>query len=87
MYLSAPKRNPPTQSKAENHARATRRLQIEKIEDRLLEQRIKDVETELRSSGASRKDVRKTHSEGVRHFFFRKACQWRSEKIENDLLQ
>ena len=53
----------------------------------MLEQRIKDVEAELRSSGASRKDVRKTHSEGVRHFFSRKACQWRAEKIENDLLQ
>lgn len=80
MYLSAPKRNPPTQSKAENHAGATRRLQIEKIEDRLLEQRIKDVETELRSSGASRKNVRKTHSEGVRLFFFLKSLSMASRE-------
>ena len=53
MYLSAPKHNLPTQSKAESHARDARRLQIEKREEHLLEQRIKDVEIELRSSGAS----------------------------------
>lgn len=40
----------------------------------------------LRSSGASRKDIRKTHSEGVKHFF-RETCQWQAEKIENYLLQ
>ena len=85
MYLSAPKRNPLTQSKAESHVRAARRLQIEKREERLLEQRIKDVEIELISSGASRKDIHEIHSEGVQHFF-RKARRWRAEKIENDLL-
>lgn len=52
----------------------------------MLEKRIKDVEAELRSLGASQKDVRKTHSEGVQAFF-RKARRWRAEKIENDLLQ
>ena len=44
------------------------------------------MEIELRSFGASRKDVRETHSEGVKHFF-RKARPWRAEEIENDLLQ
>lgn len=86
MYLSAPKCNLPIESEAEKQARAMQRLQIEKKEERLLEKRIKDVEAELRSSGASRKDVRETHSEGVQ-VFFRKARRWRAEKIENDLLQ
>lgn len=44
------------------------------------------MEIELRSFGAFRKDVRKIHSEGVQHFF-RKARQWRAEKIENNLFQ
>lgn len=42
------------------------------------------MEADLRNSGASRKDVRKTHSD---KFFFRKARRWRAEKIENNLLQ
>lgn len=45
------------------------------------------MEAELRSSGASRKDVHKIHSESVQVFFSRKARRWRAEKIENDLLQ
>ena len=85
-YLSAPTKNrsPPTEAK--NRARTKRRLEIEKKEARLLEQRIKEVETEMRNLGASRKDIHEVHSEGVQHFFW-KARRWRSEEQENNLLQ
>lgn len=39
MYLSAPKCNPPIESEAEKQARAMRRLQIEKKEERLLKKK------------------------------------------------
>ena len=45
------------------------RLQIEKKEARLLEQRVKEVEADMKIQGASRKDIRKVYSEGVQHFF------------------
>ena len=85
-YLSVPKPNLPIESESAKQDCTRRRLHIEKKEGHLLEKRIKDVEAELRSFGASRKDVRETNSEGVKAFF-RKARRWRVEKIENDLLQ
>lgn len=45
------------------------RLQIEKKKEPLLEKRIKDVEAELRSFRAFRKDIHKTHSKGIQVFF------------------
>lgn len=65
MYLSTSKCNLPIKSETETQACAMQKLQIEKKEKHLLEKRIKNVETELRSFGASQKDVCKTHSEGV----------------------
>ena len=52
----------------------------------MLEQRIKEVETEMRNLGASRKDIHEVYSEGVQLFFW-KARRWRSEDQENNLLQ
>ena len=86
LYLLAPIPKPPPPNEADNCARAIQRLRIEKKEERLLEQRIKDIETGLRSCGASRKDIREIHSEGVQHFF-RKARRWRTKQVENNLLQ
>ena len=63
-----------------------RRVEIEKKEERLLEQRVKEIETEMRHLGATRKEVQESHNEGVQAFF-RKAPRWRSEKFEEDLLQ
>lgn len=77
---------PLPESNADHGARLKRRTKIEKKEERLLEQRIKDIEADLRNLGASRQDVRETHNEGIRDFF-RKARRWRAEKIENDVLQ
>lgn len=45
------------------------RLQIEGKKERLLEKSIEDVEAELRSFRASRKDIHKTHSKGIQVFF------------------
>lgn len=69
-----------------NCAHATRRQKTAREEEGLLEKRIKEIEAELRSLGASRKDIREIHGAGVREFF-NKARRWRAENIENDLLQ
>lgn len=42
---------------------------LRKNRERLLEKRIKEVEAELRSFRASRKDIHKTHSKGIQVFF------------------
>lgn len=85
-YLLAPKCSLPIKNKAEKQARAVRKLQIEKKKEHLLEKRVKNVEAELISFRASQKDVHKTYSEDVQ-IFFQKACWWRVERIENNLLQ
>ena len=53
-YFLAPIPKPPPPNEVDNHARTIRRLRMEKKEERLLEQRIKDIETGLKSCGASR---------------------------------
>ena len=63
-----------------------RRVEIEKKEEQLLEQRVKEIETEMRHLGATQKEVQELHNEEVQAFF-RKARRWRSEKFEKDLLQ
>lgn len=68
-YTSAPKTSLRLEKKVDEDARAIRRLQIEKKEGLLLEKRIKEVEAELRNSGACRKDILEIHKEGVQHFF------------------
>lgn len=57
-----------------------------KKEARLLKQRIKEVEIEMRNQRASQKDIHEVHCEGVQHFLW-KARQWQSEEQENNLLQ
>lgn len=47
------------------------RLKIEKKEARLLKQRIKEVETEMRNQGAFQKDIHEVHSKGVQHFLWK----------------
>lgn len=63
-----------------------RRAEIGKKEEQLLEQRVKKIEKEMRHLGAMQKEIQESYSEGVQAFF-RKACRWRSEKFEEDLLQ
>lgn len=57
-----------------------RRVEIGKIEERLLEHRIKEIETEMRHLGATRKEVQESHNEGVQAFF-RKARRLAFRKI------
>ncbi len=85
-YLSAPTKNRSPPTEAGNRACTMQRLKIEKKEARLLKQRIREVEIEMRNQRVSQKDIHEVHSEGVQHFLW-KARQWQSEEQENNLLQ
>lgn len=86
IYLSALTKNRSLPTEAENQACTMQRLKIEKKEVRLLKQRIKEVEIEMRNQRASQKDIHEVHGEGVQYFLW-KARQWQSEEQENNLLQ
>lgn len=56
---------PHPQNKGDNRVCAIQKLQIKKKEERLLKQRIKDIEIGLKSYKTSRKNVYKIYSKGV----------------------
>lgn len=69
-----------------NHTPTIRKQKTVREKERLLEKRIKKIEAELRSLGASCKDIYEIHGKSIRYFFNKVHC-WQAEKIKNYLLQ
>lgn len=68
VYLSILKRNLPIENEDKKQDRTKQKREIKKKEEYLLEKRINEIETELKSLRASRKEVYKIYNEDVEAF-------------------